>query len=695
VTRLILPALLAGLAAAPADPAGVPTSRVVGSPDPAPYKVRRTRPNFSPAYPVNARPIPGTDQLIVITEDAPYSGTHLVRVPDRPDAADAQAVRLMSHAGVAYDLAFHPKFAENGFLYVGWNGKTDGRNFTRVTRFRLDPKPPYTLDPASAATVIEWPSAGHNGGAVCFGPDGMLYVTSGDGTADSDGDDAGQRTDTLLSKVLRIDVDRPGQPYAVPPDNPFVGNPAFRPETWAYGLRNPWRVSADAETGQLWVGNNGQDLWEQAYLVRKGANYGWSVTEGGHPFFPLRKAGPTPIQPPTVEHPHSESRSLTGGLVYRGTALPELVGAYVYGDYATGRVWAVKHDGQRVVWHKELARTQLKITAFFADSRGELLILDHQPVGKGGLYELVPNTDKPAPFPAKLSGSGLFASVADHAMAPGVFPYEVNAPFWSDGLFKQRWLALPPGGKVGWTKTGGWNFPDRTVVVKSFAVGEGADRKWVETRFLTKQDGEWAGYSYVWDADGKDAMLVGPEGLDRQFGAVAWRYPSRTECMVCHSRAANHVLGLCTPQMNRASGVENQIARFERLGLFDGKLPKPPGEMAALVDPYDATQDLGRRARSWLHANCSNCHVEAGGGNARMELEVTTPADKMRALGERPLHQTFDLPDARLVAPGRPERSVLLHRAMTRGPGQMPPLASRRPDEAGVRLLREWIESLR
>ena len=693
------PLLLIASVISAAEPAGVPTSRVVGSPDPTPYKARRVRPAFSPSYPVSARPIPGSDQLLVITEDAPYSGTHLVRVPDRAYATDTQAIKLMSHDGVAYDLAFHPKFAENGYLYVGWNGKDKerGRHFTRVTRYRLDPTTPYTLDPKSASLVIEWPSAGHNGGALCFGPDGLLYVTSGDGTADSDADDAGQRTGTLLSKVLRIDVDRSenGKPYTVPADNPFVNNAAFRPETWAYGLRNPWRISADAATGQLWVGNNGQDLWEQAYLVRKGANYGWSVTEGGHPFFPHRKAGPTPIIPPTVEHPHSEARSLTGGFVYRGTALPELVGAYVYGDYATGRVWAVKHDGQRTIWHKELARTTLKITAFVADSRDELLILDHQPAGKGGLFELVPNTDRPAPFPAKLSESGLFASVADHAMAVGVLPYEVNAPFWSDGLFKQRWLALPPGGKIGWTKTGGWNFPDRTVVVKSFAVGEGASRKWVETRFLTKQDGEWAGYSYVWDADGRDATLVGPEGLDRQFGAVAWRYPSRTECMVCHSRAANHVLGLCTPQMNRVADGENQLARFERLGLFEAKLPKPPGELPALADPYDPGQDLGHRARSWLHANCSNCHVEAGGGNARMELGFDTPDAKMRVLGEKPLHQSFDLPDARLVAPGHPERSVLLHRAAARGPGQMPPLATRRPDEAGVRLIREWIESLR
>jgi hypothetical protein len=135
----------------------------------------------------------------------------------------------------------------------------------------------------------------------------------------------------------------------------------FAPETWAYGMRNPWRITCDPVSGQIWLGQNGQDLWEYAHLVKKGDNYGWSVTEGSHPFFPHRKAGPTPITPPTVEHSHAEARSLTGGVVYRGTKLPELVGAYIYGDYSTGHIWAVKHDGTRILWHKKIAVTTIKL----------------------------------------------------------------------------------------------------------------------------------------------------------------------------------------------------------------------------------------------------------------------------------------------------------------------------------------------
>src|SRR5262249_55236822 len=154
-------------------------------------------------------------------------------------------------------------------------------------------------------------SDGHNGGDLCFGPDGLLYVTSGDGTSDSDANLTGQDLTKLLAKVLRIDVDHPeaGKAYSVPKDNPFVDQQGVRPETWAYGLRNPWRIHVDQATGDVWVGNNGQDLWEQVYLIERGANYGWSVLEGVHEFYPSRKAGPHPFARPIADHHHSEMRS--------------------------------------------------------------------------------------------------------------------------------------------------------------------------------------------------------------------------------------------------------------------------------------------------------------------------------------------------------------------------------------------------
>ncbi|MDB5310917.1 MAG: yliI 4 [Gemmataceae bacterium] len=730
----------------------VTTSTVVGFPDPPPpYRVKRTADAYRPDYPIMVKHIPGTDQLLVITQPRAYAPTKLERVSD-PAATgqavkDAHPVLTTPGEGTAYDLTFHPKFAENGYVYVGWNGLRGWWHPNKmcfVTRYTMSPKPPYALDPGSARTIIAWESNGHNGAAVCFGTDGMLYVTSGDGTSDSDTNVTGQRTDLLLAKVLRIDVDHPagGKMYGVPKDNPFVADPRFVPETWAYGLRNPWRICSDPKTGHIWVGQNGQDLWETAYFVRKGENYGWSVTEGSHPFYPERKTGPTPIVKPTVEHHHSEARSLTGGIVYHGEKFPDLKGAYLYGDYSTGHIWAVKHDGEKVVWHKKVAITPLKITAFSTDSKGELLICDHNKAGEGGFYTFEPNpAPKESTFPKKLSDSGLFDSVKGHKVKPGVIPYSVNAPFWSDGMHKERFIALPPGEGIEFTRSRGWNFPDKTVLVKSFALdetdGDPASRRWVETRFLTRQGGEWYGYSYLWNDAGTDATLIDAAGTDKEFTVrtagggqrkQVWQYPGRAECMVCHSRAQNYVLGLCEIQMNKdhdygGGRVENQIRALERLGMFKvdwyaevkggvadpvnkpepgQRQPKPstlfthlPADLKKLTNPYDKSADLTLRAKSWLHANCSSCHVEAGGGNALMELEFATALDKMRILDVKPVHQTFDLPDAKLVVPGAPERSVLLHRLGTRGPGQMPPLSTSRVDSEGLELMREWCRSLK
>jgi|SRR5579883_89609 len=724
------------------------TSTVIGFPDPPPpFVATRTLDKLRPEFPIYTARIPDTNEMLTITQPRAYAHSAIYRFTFDPKTTEKDAVKLMDTPGdgTAYDLTFHPKWKENGYIYIGWNGLQPDKKgkWCAITRYTMTTKPPYEIDIKSAKTIIEWESDGHNGCAVCFGGDGMLYVTSGDGTSDSDTNLTGQRTDLLLAKVLRIDVDHPaeGKAYSVPKDNPFVGNKDFAPETWAMGLRNPWRMSYDARTKQLWVGQNGQDLWEQAFLVKKGDNYGWSVTEGSHPFYPNRKAGPTPFTKPTVEHHHSEARSLTGGVVYHGNKLPELRGAYIYGDYSTGHIWAVKHTGEKIEWHKKIAITTLKITGFALDPTGELLICHHSASGDGGYFTLTPNTAKhDSSFPKKLSDSGLFAEVKTHTMKPGVIPYSVNAPFWSDGLHKERFLAVPEG-TIQYRRNNGWDFPDKAVLVKSFALetteGDPTTRKWIETRFLTKQEGEWYGYSYVWNEAGTDATLVDAAGMDRAFKVKTatgertqnWHYPGRAECMVCHSRAANYVLGLSEVQFNKDhlypnGHTDSQLRVLEHLSLLSvnwsgevnasgdpaerqqpnqrtakptGMLPVPPSKLKKLADPYDKTQPLDLRAKAWLHANCSTCHVEAGGGNAQMQLDFPTAWDKMRLIDAKPVHQTFDLKEAKLIAPGAPERSVLIHRISQRGPntGQMPPLSTSRIDAAGLELMTEWCKSLK
>ena len=343
------------------------TSRVLGSPDPLPpYCVARAFPNLKLNYPIAVVHQPGSDRLLLITQAHSSGAVKIERIVDSPKTSETEP--LLELDAVAYSIVFHPDFGKTGYLYIGSNGPESGKGprKTQVYRYTMDRRPPYKLNPASAKLIIEWESNGHNGGAMAFGHDGMFYVTSGDGTSDSDTNIVGQDMTTLLAKVLRIDVDHPdaGKGYSIPKDNPFAGVRGVRPETWAYGLRNPWRMTIDQKTGHLWVGQNGQDLWEQAFLVRKGDNYGWSVMEGSHPFYPNRKPGPTPFAKPTIEHHHSQFRSLTGGVVYYGAKYPELQGAYVYGDYSTGKIWAMKHDGTKPIWHKELADSRLQITCF-------------------------------------------------------------------------------------------------------------------------------------------------------------------------------------------------------------------------------------------------------------------------------------------------------------------------------------------
>jgi uncharacterized repeat protein (TIGR03806 family) len=695
-------------------------SRVVGSPEPmSPYKTIRAFPKLPVKQPLCMVPEPGTNRLFVLQHLSPQGGPGRLLVV-RDDQEVAEAETLLEIDGLAVGLAFHSDYERNGYVYIGMNGPMQGPlKTTQAVRYTVDRRPPNRIDPNSKLVVIEWPSDGHNGGDLAFGNDGFLYISSGDGTSSSDADLTGQSLDDLKAAVLRVDVDHPdpGHEYGVPKDNPFVGRPGARPELWAYGLRNPWRLSYDRESGQLWVGQNGQDLWEQVYLIQKGANYGWSLTEGSHPFQLQRAAGPDKISLPTAEHPHSEARSLTGGRVYRGTRLPDLVGAYVYGDWSTGRVWAVKHDGTRVVWQRELVDTPFNITGFGTDHARELYIIDQV----SGFHRLEPTTEADAPsrpFPTRLSDSGLFTSVADHKPHPAALPYEVNAPQWADGATSERFALLTGTERVEQKPQlnagGSWSLPEGSALVQTLsrdvadATGK-TRRKRIETRLLTRRQGEWSGYSYRWNDDQSDAELVPAAGGVVEFEVAdptipegrreqVWRFPGRTECLVCHSRASGFILGFSPLQLDRDHGyagvTDNQLRTLEHIGVFEGRLSRRGGDKPTLVDPYSKEGSAYDRVKSYLHVNCSPCHVPEGGGNARMVLDLDTPVNKMRLVDEVPTHDHFGITDARLVAPGSPERSVLYRRISSRGSGQMPPLVSTEVDRKAVELIADWIRGL-
>lgn len=288
-------------------------------------------------------------------------------------------------------LAFHPNFAQNGRLFVYY---TDRRGDTVISRFQANADR-STADPDSEVMLLtqEQPAGNHNGGMLAFGPDGLLYVGLGDGGSAGDPWNNGQSLNTLLGKLLRLDVDG-GELYAVPADNPFVGQAGARPEIWAYGLRNPWRFSFDRATGDLYIADVGQNLWEgvnfQRSNSRGGENYGWKIMEGMH-CFGSATCNQTGLVLPVVEYDHGQGCSVTGGYVYRGAAQPSLQGAYFFGDYCSGRIWALsRSDGDR--WQTDLVlESSLQISSFGETEAGELLVMDFT---DGVLYRLV-GVDKP------------------------------------------------------------------------------------------------------------------------------------------------------------------------------------------------------------------------------------------------------------------------------------------------------------
>jgi glucose/arabinose dehydrogenase len=274
-------------------------------------------------------------------------------------------------------LALHPDYKTNGYFYVNYTAS--GPNRTIISRFKVSAANTNQADPASEQVLLtfEQPYSNHNGGQVSFGPDGYLYIAVGDGGSGGDPHDNGQKRSTLLGKILRIDVNKQedGKQYGIPSDNPFAGNSnGYREEIFAYGLRNPWRFSFDADNGRLWTGDVGQNAFEEIDVVEKGGNYGWNTMEGNHCFDPKNGCNRSGLKLPIHEYGRGEGLSVTGGFVYRGPTLPDLEGKYIYADYATRRVWAIEQSDLSKPVNSLLFEADFNISSFGIDQDNELYL---------------------------------------------------------------------------------------------------------------------------------------------------------------------------------------------------------------------------------------------------------------------------------------------------------------------------------
>jgi uncharacterized repeat protein (TIGR03806 family) len=597
-------------------------------------------------------------------------------------------------------LAFDPGFKTNGYFYAAYVTKAAPRRF-RVARYQVSSADPNLAELSSEKVVldIDHPLQSHFGGWIGFGPDGMLYISTGDGEEA----DAPQNTASLLGKVLRIQVNANGS-YTSPPDNPF-GN-----EVWAYGFRNPWRCSFDrAKTtvdGNLWCGDVGEALREEVNRVKKGANYGWPIYEGSLPF---RNPGNLPyadFEPPVYEYDHTVGTSVIGGYVYRGSALPGFVGRYLYTDPNTFNLWAITLDSNGNFASNTLVASNLQqVQAFGEDEAGELYGASSTMIQR---FEASGPAIESAPMPATLSGTGLFTDLAAMTPTQSLIDYEVNSPFWSDGARKQRWVVVPDGQTVSFAADGAWTFPIGTITVKHFElplVGGGTTR--VETRVMVNRTDGWIGYTYRWRVDQSDADLL-INGASANYDSVNpatgtavrvnWTFPSQTQCLQCHTQATGRVLGLNTAQLNRShtyqsTGLaDNQLRTLNHIGVFAADIGSQ-SQYVSLPSPSDTSAALESRAKAYLETNCSVCHRPGGPTPINMDLRYATPLVDMNIAGVTATAPTQ--PGALRVVKGEHANSDVWRRASSTGSTRMPPLGVSVVDEEGLKLLADWIDAMR
>jgi uncharacterized repeat protein (TIGR03806 family) len=624
-----------------------------------------------------------------------------------PDNATTTSVFLdlaadvnSSSEGGLLGMAFHPDFPAEPEVFIYYT--TGSPMVSRISRFVLDDiQSPGAGTIEEALVEIDQPFGNHNGGDIAFGEDRLLYIGLGDGGSGGDPHENGQNTTNLLGSMLRIDVIGTGAGYDIPGGNPFADQPRCGPtevnandcpEIYAWGLRNPWRWSFDPPTGDLWLGDVGQNRWEEINRIENGRNYGWDCREGAHDFEAAGCAGP--FAEPVAEYGHSNGNvSITGGFVYRGTEIPGLQGRYVYADFASGRIWALESDGLGGYLPEELINTSTSPSSFGVGDDGELYITDYS---GNRIMKLVQTGGGTDTVPDLLSATGCVDPGEATQVADGLVPYAINAPFWSDGAVKDRHIGLPDGTAIPIDADDDWEFPPGTVLVKNFRL----NGRLIETRHLMRHpDGVWAGYTYEWNAGETEAVRV-RNGKVVNIDGQDWVFPDEAECLRCHTGIAGVALGPETAQMNRdftypqTGRTHGQLETLDAIGMFASPLPGDPSMLPAMPNPADATADLGDRARAYLHTNCAQCHQPGGPTPVNLDLRYTTALANTNTCDVVPTAGSLGLSMARIVAPGDADRSVLLERMTRRDESGMPPLGSTVVDSAGVAVVADWIDSL-
>ncbi len=446
-------------------------------------------------------------------------------------------------------------------------------------------------------------------------------------------------------------------------------------------------------TGQLWAGDVGQGAREEVDIIERGNNYGWDCREGFTDYESTGCSGG--YTDPVHDYPRSQGNSITGGMVYRGSAISGRVGEYIFADYGSGRIWALRSDGLGGYINEQLLDESGGPVAFAADADGELYFAN---INNGRIFKLVPGAGGGgSTIPNLLSASGCVDPGDVTAPYAGLLPYDINAHFWSDDAGKSRYIGLPNGTTITINGDDDWAFPAGTVIVKNFRLGGDL----IETRHLMRHpDGVWAGYTYEWNPQQTEATRV-IGGKTVNIAGQDWIYPSGAQCDQCHTSAAGGALGPETAQMNRdltypSTGItDNQLETIDHVMMFASPLAGTPGTLPRLADPTDDSASLDARARAYLHSNCANCHRPSGGTPVDLDLRYDTALQNTAACDAVPQAGMLGIMNARIVAPGDAARSTLVARMNRRGDNvAMPPVGSTVVDSAGVTLLTDWVNAL-
>ena len=748
---------------APFSNGALPTLSVV----PTGVQVAEAFPAVNWESPIDAKPWPGQAGQLMVAEmdgrifkladnDATTTRTEVLNITDRVWYLNWDVGAPTHKHGGIFSTAFHPQFGQGAgkdYLYVYYvhhpvndspDALVDGSNpfYNRLARFTWNGT---SFTPASEQILLHLHDVakGHEGGGLCFGNDGFLYLAFGDGGDESSNaiDDVQKLNARARSGVFRMDVDMQGgaisrpirrqpaglgsysQNYYVPRSNPWAeahenATASVLEEFYAIGLREPHRMSFDAASG-FWIGDVGASAWEEIDLMdAPGLNFQWNYKEGSADGFSTK---PSPFigteRGPVHDYNHGVGNCIIGGHIYRGSLMPSLQGKYLFADNGTQNIYALEFDpvtkakiGVQQIATGRAGGIWEGVSSFGIDSNGEPLLLQLG-AGVNGAAQI--SRIKPAgppgggtwQYPPLLSQTGVFTNLPDLTPAPFMIPFDVNMPLWSAGMHKQRWVIIPNDGvantaaeRITYSETGAWQLPVGSVFVKHFARPDNDAP--LETRLLVRGTDGWGGVTYKWRADGSEADLLetgAEETLTVNGQTFDYLYPSRAQCNMCHTPAAGPVLGFRTRQLNRnfsypGGGTANQIESLSVAGFIDPALTVDDLSNVLTSASHDEPSVADETwVRSYFDSNCSHCHQPGGSSRAHFDARLTTPLPN-QAIVCGPIIDGLGAPAPAVVKPGSLENSVLIQRMNTTDECcSMPPLAKGIVDDEAVARVADWI----